>query len=54
MAAQWALDAADEAGYTDDNDIDAQLDILAEAGANFDHASAMATAAILRNQAKPE
>ena len=36
MAGQYALDSAEEAGYTDSDSIAAHLDLLAEAGANFD------------------
>lgn len=48
MAGQWAFDAAEEAGYTEDQDIDAQLDFLSGAGANFDHAAALREAVALR------
>lgn len=44
MAGQWAFEAAGEAGYTDNSDIEAQLDILAEAGADFDFSQALADA----------
>lgn len=44
MAGQWAFEAADEAGYTENSDIEAQLNILSDAGADFDFSQALADA----------
>jgi len=41
MAGQYALEAAQESGYTDNDSIAAHLDLLAEAGANFNFHSAL-------------
>lgn len=44
MAGQYAWEAAEESGYTDDASIEAQLDILAAAGAEFDFSAALESA----------
>ena len=44
MAGQYAWEAAEESGYTDDTSIEAHLDILVEAGAKFDFAAALENA----------
>lgn len=41
MAGQYAWDAACESGYIEEQSIEAQLDILVEAGAQFDFAVAL-------------
>ncbi|WP_299194799.1 hypothetical protein [uncultured Amphritea sp.] len=44
MAGQYAWEAAEDSGYTDDESIKAQLDILVEAGAEFDYSAALENA----------
>lgn len=44
MAGQYAWEAAKESGYIDDTSIEAQLDFLVEAGAEFDFAIALENA----------
>lgn len=41
VAAKYAWDGAKESGYTDDDSIEAQLDALVEAGAEFDFSNAL-------------
>jgi len=41
LAGQYAAYAAIEAGYTDQQSIDGQLDVIANAGAEFDSIEAM-------------
>ena len=51
MAGQYAWESAKEADYTDDASISAQLDYLAEAGAEFDFDAALENA-ISRREAQ--
>lgn len=44
MAGQYAWEAAEESGYTDNASIEAQLDFLVEAGAEFDFSKALESA----------
>lgn len=44
VAAKYAWDAAVENGYTDNASIETHLELLAEAGAEFDSAEALALA----------
>lgn len=44
MAGRYAWEAADESGYTDDCSIEAQLDFLVDAGAEFDFGAALENA----------
>lgn len=44
MAGQYAWEAAEKSGYTDDASIEAQLDFLVEAGAEFDFGAALENA----------
>ena len=50
MAGQYAWEAAEEAGYTDDASIEAQLDFLVEAGAEFDFSTALENAISRKKQ----
>lgn len=50
MAGQYAWEAADESGYTDDGSIEAHLDILVEAGAEFDFSAALENAISRKKQ----
>ena len=44
MAGQYAWEAAEESGYTDNASIEAQLDFLVEMGAEFDFGTALENA----------
>jgi uncharacterized protein YihD (DUF1040 family) len=45
IAAKYAYDAADEAGYgIDSTNLEAHLDVLVEAGAKFDYSAALEVA----------
>lgn len=44
VAAKYAWDGAQESGYIDDANIEAQLDALVEAGAEFDFQDALTLA----------
>ena len=48
LAGQYAYEAAKEAGYTEDADLDGQLDILREAGAKFKQDAALAHAIAIK------
>ncbi len=50
MAGQYAWEAAEESGYTDDESIEAHLEILIEAGANFDFKIALKNAVSRKKQ----
>ena len=50
MAGQYAWEAAEESGYTDDASIEAHLDFLIEAGAEFDFAAALKDAISRKKQ----
>lgn len=50
MAGQYAWEAASESGYTDDQSIEGQLEILADAGAMFDFNEALKEAVALKKQ----
>jgi len=50
MAGQYAWEAAEESGYTDNESIEAHLDILAEAGAEFDFGIALDNAISRKKQ----
>jgi hypothetical protein len=50
MAGQYAWEAADESGYTDDESIEAQLDFLVAAGAEFDFSKALENAISQKKQ----
>ena len=51
VAAEYAWGGAEESGYTDNANIEAQLDTLAEAGAAFDFRDAFKLAIALRPEA---
>lgn len=48
MAAQYAWEASDELGYTDDESIETQLYYLVEAGADFEFSDALEKAIALK------
>ncbi|WP_299195724.1 hypothetical protein [uncultured Amphritea sp.] len=50
MAGQYAWEAAEESGYTDDGSIEAQLDFLVEVGAEFDFSAALENAISRKKQ----
>lgn len=50
MAGQYAWEAAEENGYTDDASIEGHLEILADAGAEFDFSAALENAISLKKQ----
>jgi len=50
MAGQYAWEAAEDAGYTDDVSIEAQLEILTDAGAEFDFSTALENAISRKKQ----
>ena len=50
MAGQYAWEAAEESGYTDDESIEAHLDILSDAGARFNFSNALNEAIALKKQ----
>lgn len=50
MAGQYAWEAAEEAGYTDDASIEAHLEFLADAGAEFDFRAALENAISRKKQ----
>lgn len=50
MAGQYAWEAAEESGYTDDSSIESHLDILAEAGAEFNFDAALENAISRKKQ----
>ncbi|MEL0637629.1 hypothetical protein V6259_12750 [Marinomonas sp. TI.3.20] len=53
MAGQYGWEAALESGYTSDKTIEAQLDILRDAGAEFDFREALDCAIALKNASRP-
>ena len=54
MAGQYAWEAACEAGYTSNHDIECHLDVLCDAGAVFDYGKAFANAVERRRRTTPD
>lgn len=50
MAGQYAWEAAEESGYTDNDSIEAHLEFLVEAGAEFDFSAALENAISRKKQ----
>jgi len=53
LAGEYAWQAAEEAGYVDDDSLEGQLECLADAGADFSQSDALEHAKLFRGAAGP-